>query len=140
MSEDKPFEIGYGKPPKASQFAKGRSGNPKGRPKGSRNLASIVLRESRQLVRVNGPRGPRKMNKAELTVMQIGNKSAQGDPRAAREFISLIQWSEVVANSKTESSTSHESDQKVMQNILRRLKRAADSTSIDSQPSQEEQK
>lgn len=32
-----PEKIGYKKPPKKSQFKKGKSGNPKGRPKGSKN-------------------------------------------------------------------------------------------------------
>lgn len=60
MSKDeRPNNVGYGKPPKNCQFTKGKSGNPKGRPKGSKNLASIVLRESRQRVRVNGPGGSR---------------------------------------------------------------------------------
>ena len=57
--EEAPYDIGYGKPPHASRFKKGISGNPKGRPEGARNLAGIVLKESRQKVRVNGPHGIR---------------------------------------------------------------------------------
>lgn len=30
---DRPYEVGYGKPPKATQFKKGQSGNPAGRKK-----------------------------------------------------------------------------------------------------------
>ena len=39
MSRDKKgdYTVGYGKPPTATRFKKGQSGNPKGRPKGSRN-------------------------------------------------------------------------------------------------------
>lgn len=56
-NDDSQYEVGYGKPPKHGQFAPGTSGNPKGRPRGSKNFASIVLKESQQRVLVKGPRG-----------------------------------------------------------------------------------
>jgi hypothetical protein len=39
---DKPYEVGYGKPPKRSRFRKGVSGNRKGRPKGKRNFVTVL--------------------------------------------------------------------------------------------------
>jgi hypothetical protein len=121
MSEDElPYEVGYGKPPASGRFAKGQSGNPKGRPKGSKNLATIVLRESRQPVRVNGPRGSRLVTKLEATVMLLGNQAVQGDLRAQREFISLVRMSEDVTTPEALPLTC-EIDQKVIGNIVRRL-------------------
>jgi hypothetical protein len=120
---DHPYEVGYRKPPKSGKFVKGQSGNPKGRPKGSKNLATIVLRESRQPVRVNGPGGSRSVTKLEATVMQLGNKAAQGDLRSQREFISLVRTSEDATSPSVSPLTSHEIDQKVMQNFLKRIAR-----------------
>jgi hypothetical protein len=37
---DLPYSVGYGRPPKHTRFKPGRSGNPKGRPRGSRNLST----------------------------------------------------------------------------------------------------
>lgn len=39
------YTVGYGKPPTHTKFAKGKSGNPSGRPKGSNNDLSRVLQE-----------------------------------------------------------------------------------------------
>jgi Family of unknown function (DUF5681) len=115
------YEIGYGKPPQTSRFAKGQSGNPKGRPKGSKNLASVVLRESRQRVRVNGPGGSRTVTKLEAAIMQIGNKAAQGEFRAARELFSLVQRSEMEVSSEMVPDAFQEADQNVLQNLHRRI-------------------
>ncbi len=119
--ENPPYEVGYGKPPKSSQFTKGSSGNPKGRPKGSKNLASVFLKESRQRVRINGPHGTRTVTKLEAAAMQLSNKAAQGDLRASREFFSLVERSEERVDANAQPIEVHETDQRVMQSILKRL-------------------
>jgi hypothetical protein len=56
------YEVGYGKPPVASRFEPGRSGNPRGRPKGARNrmpalneerLKAIILEEAYRTIKVS---------------------------------------------------------------------------------------
>ena len=83
---------GYGKPPKHSQFQKGVSGNPKGRPKGSKNVSTLFRKIIHEKVRVNGPRGPRWISKLEASLTQLVNQAATGDPKAIRE---LIHWTKV---------------------------------------------
>src|SRR4051794_31141733 len=46
--ESPSYEVGYGKPPAHSRFKPGRSGNPRGRPRGSRNQPPVpALNEER---------------------------------------------------------------------------------------------
>jgi hypothetical protein len=134
MSEgDRPDEVSYGKPPKGRRFAKRQSGNPKGRPKGSKNLATIVAEQSRQRVHVNG----RLMTKLELIVTQLANKAAKGDLRSQREYLSLTRNVEEASSSGLSPTTTNEADQKVLKSVIDRLKNArADvpSTTKESKP------
>jgi S-adenosylmethionine/arginine decarboxylase-like enzyme len=46
--------VGYGKPPLHTRFKKGQSGNPRGRPRGAKNLSTLVSDALDQTVVVPG--------------------------------------------------------------------------------------
>jgi hypothetical protein len=84
-------DVGYGKPPKSTRFKKGQSGNPKGRPKGTKNIASIVGQVCRERVRVKGENGGAYyMTKMEAIMKQLTNQAARGDMKATRMFFAML--------------------------------------------------
>ena len=81
--------VGYGKPPRHTRFQKGRSGNPKGRPKRLENFAKLARRTLNEkiVIRENGER--RTITKWQAALKQLVNKAASGDLRAIRELLKL---------------------------------------------------
>lgn len=87
MSND--YEVGYAKPPKHTQFKKDQSGNPKGRPKGSRNFSTDVRDTLKARVGLTGD-GKRKTVSTQLaTLLQLRKKALSGDARALDRMIEL---------------------------------------------------
>jgi hypothetical protein len=77
-------EVGFGKPPKHTQFQKGHSGNPKGRPRGSRNASTLLDEALKEHVVVSENGRRRLVTKLEAILKQLVNKAAQGDHRATQ--------------------------------------------------------
>lgn len=119
----KPYEVGYGKPPQNTRFKPGQSGNPKGKPKGAKNLATIVDRAIKERVVVNENGIRRSVSKLEIAVKQLVNKAALGDHRATAQLLSLVQ----VIESRAEANAAAtpilaEADDLVMARIGERLR------------------
>ena len=74
--------VGYGRPPRHSQFAKGTSGNPKGRPKGSKNFGLVLEDELNTKIFINENGKRKSITKREAVAKQIVNKAASGDAKA----------------------------------------------------------
>jgi hypothetical protein len=70
------YQVGYGRPPQHTRFPKGQSGNPKGRPKGSRALASIWLRAMNEKITINENGQRRRITRQQAAVKQLANKAA----------------------------------------------------------------
>lgn len=86
----KDYEVGYGKPPKKCQFKKGQSGNPKGRPKGAKNLETIIREGAYAKVTVKENGKTHKLTKVEVTWRRLLNKAIAGDIRAAKTVFELL--------------------------------------------------
>ena len=87
MSDD--YKVGYRKPPKHSRFKPGQSGNPRGRPRESKNLATLVDQVLHQRVTVREGGKSRRMTKWELIIHSLVNKAIRGDARAAQAAFAL---------------------------------------------------
>jgi len=118
-------EAGYRRPPKTTQFKKGASGNPKGRPRGSLNFATILDRAAGEKVTINEGGRRRKISKLEAASIQIVNKAASGDLSAAKLLIDLIRTLPT-ANDESESKPyRNEHDLAVMKRLVQRMQRAS---------------
>ena len=82
MDEEQEYEVGYGRPPKKNQFRKGKSGNPKGRPKKKVTVQEVFWKALNHKVVVNGRNGSATITKLEAAVTQLVNKAAKGDTKA----------------------------------------------------------
>ena len=90
-------EGGYGKPPKHSRFRKGRSGNPRGRPKGSKNrpptyerFERIVLEEAYRDILVRDGNSQAKLPSIRAIVRRVLLEAVAGDKRSQKMAIELI--------------------------------------------------
>lgn len=115
-------KVGYGHPPRHTQFKKGQSGNPKGRPRGSLNIATILARTLREKVVVNENGRRRTITKLEAAVKQIVNKAAAGDAAAIKYLFGLTQTVEAQLNAGDRPSELPDDDRKVMAGLLVRLR------------------
>jgi len=84
MSFDKKsnYQVGYAKPPRKTRFEKGRSGNPAGRVKGSKNVSKLLLDALGEPVVVNENGERKRITKVEAMLKQLVNKGASGDARS----------------------------------------------------------
>jgi hypothetical protein len=134
---DRPFLVGYGKPPKHTQFVKGKSGNPKGRGRGVRNFATEIQEElnTRVPITENGIR--KKITKRKAVAKQLVNKAAAGDPKSIPVFLNEARQHE--AGSATAPGLEvlcRPEDQLVMANIVKRIREAevAEVTTPETSP------
>jgi len=114
--KDKKYDVGFGKLPKSTRFKKGKSGNPDGRPKGTRNFNTDLAEVLSEKVTVIKNGKPKKVSSQSATLMRLREKTLSGDPRALALFVSLAQQ----LNANKEATSSEKSLIAAEEDILQR--------------------
>src|SRR5260370_30878455 len=81
--------VGYGRPPLASRFKPGTSGNAKGRPKGRKNLRTLINEAMTANILIQEGQNSRRVSRIEGLLMRQLQSALKGSDRAALAVIKM---------------------------------------------------
>lgn len=122
------YEVGYGKPPKATQFKPGQSGNRKGRPKGAQNFQTVLENELNSKVVVTEGGRRKQVRKKVVIAKQLVNKAASGDLKATSLVMAEARGMEAASSASLMPVAPQElayADQLTLKSIIARLRASA---------------
>ena len=128
-----PDSVGWGRPPRHTQFRPGTSGNPNGRPRGSKNFASVVKKVLSRRVKVTQGGSDKKMPTQEAFANLIAMRALAGDSKATGYLIRLVD----LVDRESSDTVAHEQqpvrpeDELVMTSIVRRIRAMDESLGED---------
>lgn len=141
MSRRKPggpsdYKIGFGRPPKASQFQPGQSGNPTGRRKSHKSVAESLrdLINAKVTVTENGQF--RRISRLDVMLRQLANDAMRGNQRAIKLLMESLHRHGAEAEGSVRSEDLNSEDLEILSDYIRKN----GSSSIDTNLSWELQK
>jgi Family of unknown function (DUF5681) len=113
-------KVGYGNPPRATQFRPGVSGNPRGRPKGSANLATDLAAELGETVTVQEDGHRRRVSKQRALIKSLMRNALKGEVRSSAALLTL--YARVITEPpEDESAPVDDEERKILRRFLPRL-------------------
>jgi hypothetical protein len=119
MARDSGNESGFGRPPKRSQFQKGISGNPRGRPKMVSSFKMDLATELREKIAVMENGKERRMSKQRAFIKTLTAAAIRKDIRAVNALLGCMKLFGVGADEQTAESVDTD-DLDILENYLDR--------------------
>jgi hypothetical protein len=140
--QDPDYEVGYGKPPKHSQFKKGRSGNPKGRPKGAKGVVASIKREMERKVTIREGGQEVTISKAEAVAKRILAKALSGDAGALKLLLQFdaeqVQQVEIGGEQSGQTILPDQTDEAVLQYFAQKVRENGFGSETNYEPKKNE--
>src|SRR5713226_8032671 len=114
VGNNRDYQVGYRRPPQDMRFPKGRSGNPKGRPRRSSTLATRLLQALSESVVVTEQGQRKTISKGEAMFKQLVNKGAAGDARAIHMLLAELRALEAGSEASGADRREEEAEQLIM--------------------------
>lgn len=127
------YHIGYGQPPKEHQFKKGRSGNPKGRPRGAKGLKTILSEQMHGKMTIKMDGQTQTVSKLTVIIINLSRKAMQGDLRAANTLLDLVQKHLPQEMGPDPDAPVTDDDQHIVESFRQRIVRQISGTGEDQE-------
>jgi hypothetical protein len=118
------YAVGYGRPPKETQFRPGKSGNPNGRRKGSRSVGAVLNDVFRQMIEVTENGKTRRVAALEAMACRLRNDALRGDAKAIKLSIELLRRHSETNESSVQLDELLAEDQEILAQYLPELEPA----------------
>jgi replication-associated recombination protein RarA len=100
-------------------FRKGRSGNPKGRPRKDKTVSAAILKAMNETITATENGRRRRVRKVDAAAKQFANKGAAGDVRAGKIFLDMAaRAEEQTASAPSTSIALTQSDTEILERFL----------------------
>jgi hypothetical protein len=121
------YPVGYGRPPAHTRIKPGQVLNPRGRPKGQRNVATALSKALNERTKVREGHRTRSVTKLDAIVLKMINDAGLGNAKAQASLIALMRAVGLIGASDepTYQEPFTADDQAVIADYLERNKVAA---------------
>ena len=120
---DSGYAVGYGKPPIGSRFKPGQTGNARGRPKGHKNLKTLIRQAMTARISVQEGSSNRQVSKIEGVVLRQLQNALKGNDRSAMAVIRMalqLGFLDDVADGPQAEDALSPTDERILKELMAR--------------------
>jgi len=115
------YEIGYGRPPKDTQFPPGQSGNPKGRKRKPQSIQVQMEKILQKKVTITEGGKTKLLSRQEVILRNLANKAAKADLKAVAFIFNLLKSPEYAETDTIDQNSLSPIDQAMFEDMLKQI-------------------